>query len=126
MPATKLARILAGIAAVVLVARAAFHSTGYLNVSKAVSASGIPKFIRQTLPGLWLFFAWHLLALAAAAGWAAFRASPSARPLVVFCTAVVGVDTAFVFSQAGLFAGTLMLAGAAVCLLLAALRWPAS
>lgn len=76
------------------------HAT--LGNPQSKGKQGIPKFIRQTLPGLWLFFAWHLLALAAA----------------------VGVDTAFVFSQAGLFAGTLMLAGAAMCLLLAALYWP--
>lgn len=126
MRATNLARILAGIAAIVLVAGATFHSTYYLNVSKAVSASGIPKFMRQTLPGLWLFFSWHLLALAAAAGWAALRGTPSARPLVVFCTAVIGIDTAIVFSLNGLFVGTFMLAGATLCLLVAALRWPAS
>ena len=124
--AAKLPRIIAGVAAVVFVATATFHSTGYADVSKAVSIPGVPAFLRRTSPGLWLFFAWHLVALAAAAAWAALSASFSARPLLMFCTAAVAADTAFVLFQAGLFADTWMLAGAVLCLLFASLRWPCS
>ncbi len=126
MRAAKLPRMLAASAAAILIATAAFHATGFSDVLKAVGTPSVPEFVRRTSPGLWLFFAWHLFALATAAGWAAFAGLSSARPLLIFCTAVVIVDTVFVFSQAGLFAGTLMLAAAAVCLVLAALRWYAS
>lgn len=123
MRATKLPRILAAVAAVILLLTAALHARGYANVSKAVSAAGIPPFLRQTSPGLWLFFAWHLLALAALACWAGVRGIPSARPVLVFCTAMVIVDTAFAYSLGGLFEGTFMLAASAVLLLAATLRW---
>lgn len=122
-----IARILSAAAAILLVATAAFHATGYSDVLNAVAVPGVPEFLRKTSPGLWLFFSWHLFAVAVAASWAALRAVPSARPLLVFCAALVAVDAAYIFSQAGLFfVGTLMLAGAAVCLFLAVLRWPTS
>ncbi|HEX5436579.1 MAG TPA: hypothetical protein VFW98_05450 [Gemmatimonadaceae bacterium] len=126
MRTTKLPRVLAAVAAVILLLTAALHARGYANVSKAVSVAGMPPFLRQTSPGLWLFFAWHLLALAAVACWAGLRGVQSARPLLVFCTAMVIVDTAFAYTLGGVFVGTLMLAAAAVLLLGATLRWPAS
>lgn len=126
MRTTKLPRFLAVVAAIVLLLTAVLHARGYANVSKAVSVAGIPPFLRQTSPGLWLFFAWHLLALAVVACWAGLRGAQSARPLLVFCTTMVIVDTAFAYSLGGLFEGTLMLAAAAVLLLGATLRWSGS
>lgn len=123
MQATKLSRFLAAVAAVVLLLTAALHARGYANVSKAVAVAGMPPFLRQTSPGLWLFFAWHLLALAAVACWAGLRGTQSARPLLMFCTIMVIADTAFAYSLGGLFEGTFMLAAAAVLLLVATLRW---
>lgn len=123
MRATKSSRCLAAVAAAVLLLTAALHATGYANVSKAVAVAGMPPLLRQTSPGLWLFFAWHLFALAAVACWAGLRGTESARPLLVFCTAMVIADTGFAYSLGGLFEGTLMLAAAAVLLLGATLRW---
>ena len=121
---TRVPRVLAGIAAIVLVATAAFHATGYRPIVDGVSASALSPFFRRALPGIWLFFSWHLVALAVGLGWASIRGSSSARPLVWFIAVIVCVDTLFVFSLAGLFAGTVLLSFAAIGLVIAAVRWP--
>ncbi|HUO84822.1 MAG TPA: hypothetical protein VM534_06870, partial [Thermoanaerobaculia bacterium] len=117
-------RILAAIAAIALAATAAFHATGYQDIVEAVSATEMSRFFRDVLPGIWLFFSWHLLALALGLGWAVLRADRSVRALVTFIAGLVCVDTLFVFSLAGLFPGTLLLFGAAICTVIAAVRWP--
>jgi hypothetical protein len=115
-------RILAIASAVVLLATAAFHATGHPAISQAVSA-GVSGFWRRVIPRLWLFFSWHLAALALASAWAGFRGHASARPLVAFCALVTVADTGYVYSMAGAFPGTFMLAGAALGLVFASLRW---
>jgi len=121
---TKVPRVLAGIAAIVLVATAAFHATGYRAIVDGVSASALSPFFRRALPGIWLFFSWHLVALAFGLGWASIRGSSSARPLVWFIALLASADTLFVFSLAGFFAGTALLSFAAIGLIVAAVRWP--
>lgn len=117
-------RILTALAAIVLVATAAFHATGYGAIVDTVATSAISPFFRKALPGIWLFFSWHLVALAFGLGWASLRGSGSARPLVSFIAILACADTLFVFSLAGLFAGTVLLSGAAICVVIAAVRWP--
>jgi len=121
---SKAPRILAALAAVVLLATAAFHATGYGPLLEAVNRSALSPFFRKSLPGIWLFFSWHLIAVASALGWVSLRGSRSARPLLVFAAVLVCVDTLFVFSLAGFFAGTALLAAAAACTLIAAVQWP--
>jgi hypothetical protein len=123
MVESRLPRILAGVAASVLIATAIFHATGYPAIADGISATTLSPFFRRALPGIWLFFSWHLLALAFGLGWASISGSGSARPLVWFVAVVVCVDTLFVYSSAGFFAGTLLLFLAAVSLLIAALKW---
>jgi hypothetical protein len=65
---TTVPRVLAGIAAIVLLATAAFHATGYRAIVEGVSASALTPFFRRALPGIWLFFSWHLVALALGLG----------------------------------------------------------
>jgi hypothetical protein len=121
---TRLPRLLSALAAILLAATAAFHATGYRAVADAVAASAMSPFFRTVLPGIWVFFSWHLVALAFGLAWAALRASSSARPLVVFIAVVLCADTLFVVSLAGLFAGTALMGAAAACVVMAALRWP--
>lgn len=121
---SKLPRILAALATIALTVTAGFHATGYRAVAESVTAVAISPFFQRALPGVWIFFSWHLITLAFGLGWATLRGSHSARPLVWFIAVVVGVDTLFVFSLAGVFAGTVLLSGAAICAVIAALRWP--
>lgn len=117
-------RILTALAAIVLAATAAFHATGYGAVVDAVASPDASSFLRKALPGIWLFFSWHLVALAAGLGWASFSGSAAARPLVSFIAILTCVDTLFVLRLAGFFVGTGLLAGAAVAVVIAAVRWP--
>ena len=116
-------RALVAFTAVVLFATAAFHATGYAPLRAEVEKSTLSSFYRNSLPGIWLFFSWHLTAVACALAWVSLRTSPSARPLLTFTAVLVCVDTVFVFSLAGLFAGTVLLAVAAVCAVTAAALW---
>ena len=118
-------RILSVIAALVLLATAAFHATGHSALADELGRSQLTPFFQQSLPGIWLFFSCHLVTVAFGLGWVALRGSGSARPLLIFLAAVVCLDTLFVLSLAGLFAGTLLLSGAALFTIIAAIRWPA-
>jgi hypothetical protein len=118
--------LLTSLAAIVLVATAGFHATGYRSLSASVMSSAISPFFQKALPGIWLFFSWHLVALALGLVWATLRVDGSMRSLVRFIAILVCVDTLFVLWVAGVFAGTILLAGAAVCLVIASLRWPAA
>lgn len=120
---SKTARVLAAIAALILVVTAVFHATGYSSLIDEVGKSSLSSFFRQSLPGIWLFFSWHLLAVACALGWAALFGFGPARPLLIFLSVLVGVDTLFVFSIAGVFAGTVLLALAALCTIIATTLW---
>ena len=120
-------RWLPGLASLLLLATGLFHATGIGGVVEVVADPAFAEFYKRALPGVWIFFSWHLLALALGAGWAAVRRNATARPLLVFLALVAAVDTLFVGAAAGpLFAGTLMLAGAAACLAIAAARWPSA
>ena len=119
-------RALAGLASLLLAATGLFHATGYRGVVEAVADQALGPFYSRALPGVWIFFSWHLIALALGAAWMAARGAAAARPLLVFLALVAMVDTVFVASAAGpLFAGTLILAAAALALAIAALRWHA-
>ena len=120
-------RALAGLASVLLAATGVFHATGYRGIVEIVSDPAFGPFYSRALPGVWVFFSWHLIALALGAGWAAARGAAGARPLLVFIALVAVVDTVFVAAGAGpFFAGTLMLAGAALSLVVSAARWRAT
>jgi hypothetical protein len=116
-------RILCAVASVILLITATFHYTGYEPIAGAVADSSLPEFFRDAIPGIWLFFSWHLTAIAAACAWLSWRGSSESRALLVFCAIVSCVDTVFVFTLAGLFAGTILLAAGALCLVIAAVRW---
>ena len=116
-------RVSVGVAACVLVATAAFHGSGYPGAVAAAATPGVSPFFARAIPGIWLFFSWHLIGVAGALIWAAVRASRPARPLVVFCSVLVVADTVFVFTLAGMFAGTILLAIAAGLTVMAAVRW---
>lgn len=120
------ATALAAIAAVLLIATAAFHATGYPSVSRGIASSAASAFVKAAVPTLWLFFSWHLVAVALGVLGAALALGRAARPVLVACAVVIAVDLGWVFSIAGLFAGTVLLFVAAACTLAAGLLAPRS
>lgn len=118
-------RFLAALGGLLLLATAALHGSGYGGISAAIAEAPVDAFVRDVVPSLWLFFSWHLAALAVAAMVAAFLGATHLRPLLWFAAVVAFVDMLWVFTLAGVFIGTALLALAALCLVAAAARWSA-
>jgi hypothetical protein len=119
-----LPRLLVGLASIVLLATAAFHATGHALVAREVAASGMAPFVKNTLPLLWLFFSWHLVAVALGAIAALLAQPATTKPVAIACSLVVAVDFGWVVSIAGLFAGSALLLVAAMLLLAGGLLLP--
>lgn len=118
-------RFLTGLAGLVLLATAALHASGYASVSDSIRCSGASPFVERVVPSLWLFFSWHLSALALACFWATARADRAARPLVWFVAGVVTVDLVWLLRTVGVFPGSVLLGLTALCSLAAAATWKA-
>ena len=112
----KRARRLIGAAGLVLIFTAALHGSGTAGVSTAIAESSASDFLKETVPGLWLFFSWHLVAIGLGALVAAMNGNREMRPLVWFITGVSLVDMLWLLRVAGLFVGTGLLALAALLL----------
>lgn len=117
------ARVLVAVAALILLATAAFHGSGHGDVSAAIAASSASAFLQGVVPGLWLFFSWHLVAIGLGALAVAMRGGRSMKPLLWFVTVVTLVDTLWLLKVAGVFAGTGLLALSALCLAAGAAQW---
>jgi hypothetical protein len=107
-------------AALILMATAAFHATGYSSVARSIDASSASPFVKAAAPMLWLFFSWHLVAVAVGVSATAIGLKRAARPVLFACAAIVAVDLCWVLSIAGVFAGTVLLFLAALCTFAAA------
>jgi hypothetical protein len=115
---------LASTAALILVVTAAFHATGYPAVVQGVAASSASSFVKAAAPKLWLFFSWHLIAVALGVLVTALSLRRAARPVLFACAIIVAVDLCWVLSIAGIFAGTVLLFIAVLCIVGAACLSP--
>ena len=98
------------VAACLLLAIAAFHATGHSFVAREIEASSVAPFVKSAVPTLWLFFSWHLTAVALASGAALFAAHENTRRAILGgCAIIVVVDFVWVFTIAGWFPGTVLL-----------------
>jgi len=109
------ARALVRVAAVILVATAALHASGSAGVNRALSRSDLSPMLVRGFQGLWLQFSVHLV-LVALVLWLVTRGAPS-RVVVLGCGLIPLADTVQVWSIAGIFPGTIMLAAAAALVL---------
>ncbi len=117
---TRAARILCVVGCALLLITALFHGTGFSDVRDAISESTASGFLMRAVPGLWLHFSIHLVALAAFGILAMFSLAHGARRLVALLALVVAADAGLVLSLAGFFAGVALLVAAALCFALAA------
>lgn len=118
---TRTAKILCAVGCVLLLVTALFHGTGYVEISDAVSESNASAFLKRAVPGVWLHFSLHLVALVAF-GILALFAAHGARSLLALLALAAAADAALVFSFAGFFAGVALLVAAALCFALAAIQ----
>ena len=111
------ARWAAIIGGFLLLVTAAYHGSGILEIASELEALSLPEPLVKALSGLWIFFSWHLVVVAAAALLVSFRAPGWARWPLLFCGVVAFGDFLLVLKVSGWFAGTLLLSVAAACLL---------
>ena len=103
--------------AAILVATAAFHASGYEFVASEIEASSVAPFVKRAVPTIWLFFSWHLVAIASGAVGALLAVRHAAKPILIACSVVTAVDFIWVYSIAGFFVGTLLLLLGSLCFL---------
>ena len=117
------ARVLTAISAVILLAVSALHMTGSTMVVTAVEGASFSEFLTGALPVVWWHFSWHLFLIALPLLWAALKTPSWFLSATLFICIIVITDFLWVFSIAGWFPGTIMLA-MAVCVWLCHLIWP--
>ncbi|MBT8052835.1 MAG: hypothetical protein HKN57_06755 [Xanthomonadales bacterium] len=115
------ARTILGVCSVLLVGTAYYHSTGLAGLEEAISDTSLPTFLAKGIPILWLFFSWHLIVVSVPLLWLAVRLPNWSVPVALFCGVVVLGDFMWVFSVAGWFPGTIVLAAVAAGILMASI-----
>lgn len=103
------ARVLAGISAVLLLVNSYHHSTGIESLSDVLASSDVPDFFVAALSAQWLFFSWHLAAISVPLLWAALSNPSWFLAATIFCCAVSLGDFFWVYSVAGWFSGSFIL-----------------
>ena len=116
-----LARILAGISGLLLLATAYLHSTGTSMVRNALSGQEISEFLMQALPTIWMVFSWHLAVMAVPLLVTAFLKTRWLFVITIFCGTVALGDFFWVFSAAGWFPGTYLLISVVLLLVISAI-----
>ena len=107
-------KVLAIGGALLLVATAALHLSGYGEVSAQLRAANLPEFWREALQATWVFFSVHLVIIAAAvAAQFAGRVAPN-RAVLVICIALLVGNVLVLAIWLGVFIGTVAVAMAAL------------
>lgn len=116
----KVARWLAGLGCVVLLASAGLHCVAYVKFSSpAVAASNLPAALKSVFTVAFLSMAWAWLVVAIIVWMAAFWETASRKPLILVCGFAVLLQAIFTLPFVGLFIGNEMI-GAASILIIAA------
>jgi hypothetical protein len=110
-------KIAVWIGSIVLAATAAFHGSGYRDVTTAAADSNLEGILRDAVGGLWLYVSIHWLFLAVVAV-VTLRLPP--RPagwILGLLVAVLAADIVLLLVHVGPFIGEAMLGSAAVAYL---------
>jgi uncharacterized membrane protein YhaH (DUF805 family) len=85
-------RMMLGGAALVLLAVALLHASGYSNMTNLISQPAIPNPWREGIRGVWVAYSLHLLLIAAMLIHAALRPRALSGPVLMLCAAFPVVD----------------------------------
>lgn len=118
----KPAIILVAIGSAILAATAAFHFTGYADISAWVADFGDDSFFANAIPTIWLFPSFHWLIIAVGLFAASWFNIAGLRVLLLACALILVVDTGLILYAVGPFIGAAMLLAAAGFYGLAAMR----
>ena len=110
------------IGSLILAVTAAFHFTGFADISAWVAATGDAGFFAQAIPTIWLFptVHWLIIAIGLVAG--AWFAMAGLRLLLFACALLIAIDAVLIVYAVGPFIGSAMLLAAALCYAFAATR----
>lgn len=122
----KVIRVLAAVAALVLVGTAVLHAVaGYPRVSQALAATNLKPSVVTVLRGFWISSSVHWVIAAVIGVVAAFGAKERYRAMILLLVALVpGIDAVITLFGLGLFPGNgLLLAASALLIAAATLSW---
>ncbi len=120
----RLWRMLAALGALVVLATAAFHMTGYADARAAGQRAG--GWYPEVLPALWAGFALTLAVGALGALRASFRPTAGNRAILGFSAVLLWTNVALLFAYVGNFIGAWLLALGALAISSAALLVPSA
>jgi hypothetical protein len=115
-------RMMVGGAALILVAIAVLHATGYFQVRELVAQPSIPEPWREGIRAVWLAYAAHLFLIAGILAYATARPRAVPGPVLVMCGLVPAIDALLLLTFIGGYLGNGLLGLSAVMVLGAAAR----
>ncbi|QLC25740.1 hypothetical protein HFP57_12425 [Parasphingopyxis algicola] len=104
---------LVALGSLTLLVTAAFHFTGFAEISAWVDGLADRSFFARAIPTIWLFPSLHWLAIAAGLFAAAWFGIASLRTLLFGCALLLAADAALIYAAVGPFVGSAMLLAAA-------------
>ena len=110
--------------ALILVATAALHLSGYREAANQLQNGGLPDFWREAMKGTWVFFSVQLVVIAAAVAAQFTQRVVANRAVLVVCIALLIGNVAVLLVWLGLFIGTVAIAVATISIVSATVLLP--
>ena len=98
--------------ALLLVATAALHLSGYRDVTTQLETAGLPHFWRNAMQATWVFFSVQLVIVAAAVAAQFTHRAPANRGVLFICVALLVGNLIVMVAWLGLFIGSVAIAAA--------------
>ena len=102
--------------ALLLVATAALHLSGYGELSNQLRAAALPEFWRAAVQATWVFFSVQLVIVAAAVAAQFASRGVANRAVLLICVALLVGNVAVLVVWLGLFIGTVAIAMATLAI----------
>lgn len=102
--------------ALILVATAALHLSGYGELTKQLQDSPLPEFWRAAVKATWVFFSVELVIIAAAVAAQFVQRGAANRAVLLVCMALLVGTVVVMFVWLGLFIGTVAIAMATLAI----------
>ena len=100
--------------ALLLVATAALHLSGYGEVAGQLQNAGLPDFWREALKATWVFFGVQLVIIAAAVAAQFTQRNAANRAVLFVCTALLVGNVVVLIAWLGFFIGAVAIAAATI------------
>ncbi len=112
----KPAKVLGIGGALLLVATAALHLSGYRELSNQLQNAGLPDFWREAMKATWVFFSVQLVIIAAAVAAQFTQRAPANRAVLFICVTLLVGNVIMLVAWLGFFIGTVAIAAATLAI----------